>query len=293
MAHGRGSLGKFSLPTPARRVVRTATTSITRLTADKRALPDFLIVGAQRAGTTSLFYYLLAHENVFGPIRNKGVHWYDSGFHHPPSWYRSHFPLQQNLDDVQSRTGLPTAVGEGSPYYLYHPQIAARIAGCLPTTKVIALLRDPVDRAISHHQHELARGFEKLPLGAAIDAEESRLEGEHEKMAADPTYVSFADMHFSYAARGHYAEQIERYHHHLGRDQVLVLDQRQLLAEPEKTVRRAFDFLGIPPVEDGEYPTYNKREYDKGDAEVRDKLAKKFVGSNQRLADLTDGEIIF
>ncbi len=293
MAHGRGSLGKFALPTPARRLVRAATTTATRVNADKRALPNFLIIGAQRAGTTSLFYYLLAHENVFGPIRNKGVHWYDSGFHHPPAWYRSHFPLQATVDAVAKKSGQPTAVGEGSPYYLYHPQIAARIAGALPTTKVIALLRDPVDRAISHHQHELARGFETLPLADAIAAEESRLDGEAEKMAADPTYVSFADMHFSYAARGRYAEQIERYHQHLGRDQVLVLDQRLLLSEPEKTVRRAFDFLGIPPLVDGEYPTYNKRDYDKGDAEVRATLAEKFIDANERLAELTDGEIVF
>lgn len=293
MAHGRGSLGKFSLPTPVRRLVRAATTSATRITADKRSMPNFLIIGAQRAGTTSLFYYLLAHDNVFGPIRNKGVHWYDSGFHHPPAWYRSHFPLQATVDAAARASGHPTAVGEGSPYYLYHPQIAARVAGALPNTKVIALLRDPVDRAISHHQHELARGFETLSLGDAIAAEESRLEGEHQKMAADPTYVSYNDMHYSYAARGHYAEQIERYHHHLGRDQVLVLDQRLLLSEPEKTVHRAFDFLGIPPLDDGEYPTYNKREYDKGDAEVRALLSEKFAASNQRLAELTDGEIIF
>lgn len=293
MAHGRGSLGKFSLPTPARRLVRAATTSATRVSADKRAFPNFLIIGAQRAGTTSLFYYLLAHDNVFGPIRNKGVHWFDSGFHHPPAWYRSHFPLQSTVDAAAAASGQDTAVGEGSPYYLYHPQIPARIAGALPQTKVIALLRDPVDRAISHHQHEQARGFETLSLADAIAAEDGRLDGEREKMAADPTYVSFNDMHFSYAARGLYAEQIERYHHYLGRDQVLVLDQRLLLNEPEKTVRRAFDFLGIPPVENAEFPTYNKREYDKGDAEVRATLAAKFAESNEQLRALTDDEIIF
>ena len=293
MAHGRGSLGKFALPTPARKLIRATTTTATRVSAAKRALPNFLIVGAQRAGTTSLFYYLLAHPNVSGPIRNKGVHWYDSGFGHPPAWYRSHFPLQAALDEIAQRTGEPAMVGEGSPYYLYHPQIPARVAGMLPNTKVIALLRDPVDRAISHHQHELARGFETLPLAQAIDAEESRLEGEHAKMAADPTYVSFNDMHFSYAGRGRYAEQLERYHHHLGRDQVLVLDQRLLLSEPEKTVHRAFDFLGLTPHEGAEYPTYNKREYDKGDAEVRETLVNKFVESNKALTRLTNGEISF
>ncbi len=265
----------------------------TRVNASQRAFPNFLVVGAQRSGTTSLFYYLLAHDNVVGPIRNKGVHWYDTGFHHSPAWYRSHFPRQAKLDEIFDRTGLPVAVGEGSPYYLYHRQIPARIAGALPDTKAIAVLRDPVDRAVSHHQHEVARGFESLSLAEAIAAEPERLDGEDEKLAADPTYVSFADMRHSYVARGQYADQIERYRHHLGPDNLLVLDQRLLLAEPEKTVRRAFDFLGLPPLDGAEYPTYNKRDYDRGDTTLRAELAERFSSSNQRLAELTDGEIIF
>ncbi len=284
---GRGALGKTALPTPVRKAVRGFTSALRRPTASKRVFPNFLIVGAQRSGTTSLFYYLERHPNVFGPLRNKGVHYYDTGYHHGPDWFRTHFPTRRAMAEVEATTGHPTAVGEGSPYYLFHPLIPARVAGTLPDTRIIALLRDPVDRAVSHHQHEVARGFEDLSLADALAAEPRRLAGEVERLRADPTYVSHAHMHHAYAARSRYGEQLDRWLDVFPAEQLLVLSTDAMKREPAATVDRAIEFLGLPPIGAADYPIYNERTYDPGDTELRAELAASFAASNARVRELT------
>ena len=84
------------------------------------------------------------------------------------------------------RHGVELRTGEASPYYLFHPHVPGRVAEHLPRVKLIAMLRDPVERAYSGYQHEVGRGFETLSFEEAIEAEPGRLEGERERMIADP-----------------------------------------------------------------------------------------------------------
>ncbi|MFT7474050.1 MAG: hypothetical protein ACI81L_000966 [Verrucomicrobiales bacterium] len=283
---GRKALDKATaLPQPARDVYVWLNRNIGRLDPTERALPNFYVAGTQRGGTTSLFIYLLAHELVHGPRRAKGVHYFDTSFEKSIGWYRSNFPRYATLQKQAATHGVEPAVGEGAPYYLFNPAVPARIHRVSPDARILTVLREPLDRAISHHNHEVKRGYESLSMSDAFDAEATRLAGEADKITADPTYVSKPHIHHSYLARGQYGEQLERYFDLFGRDQVLVLDSSALSTDPKGTVRKATDFLGLPPLSDVDYPRYNKREYDLVDPEIRAKYGPVFDDSNARLRE--------
>lgn len=286
---GRKALGKATaLPQPVRDVYVWLNRNIGRLDPSPRVLPNFYVVGTQRGGTTSLFIYLLAHELVHGPRRAKGVHYFDTNFDKSIGWYRANFPRASTLDRQRDDHGVEPAVGEGAPYYLFSPVIPGRIHQITPKARILVVLREPLDRAISHHNHEVARGFETLSLRDAFEAESGRLDGEVEKIAADAAYVSKPHIHHAYLGRGQYAEQLERYFELFGRDRVLVLDSAALKAEPERTVRTATDFLGLPPLHGVDYPLYNQRTHDPVDPEIRARFGPAFDESNARLRELLE-----
>lgn len=286
---GRKALGKATaLPQPVRDVYVWLNRNVGRFDPRPRSLPNFFIVGTQRGGTTSLFIYLLAHPLVHGPRRAKGVHYFDTNYNQPLSWYRANFPRRSVLEAQQHGQDVVSAVGEGAPYYLYSPVIPARIHRAVPEARIITVLREPLDRAISHHNHEVKRGFETLSLTEAFDAETDRLAGEVERISNDSTYVSKPHIHFGYLGRGQYAEQLERYFDLFGRENVLVLDSTALRSDPQGTVRKATDFLGLPPIANGEYPLYNQRAHDPIDPEIRARYGPMFEDSNARLGELLE-----
>jgi hypothetical protein len=129
---------------------------------------------------------------------------------------------------------------------MFHPLAAERIGHDLPGIKLIALVRDPVERAYSAHKHERARGFETEPFERAIELEPERLHGEVERMRHDPTYESFSHRHHAYLRRGRYAEQLAALVRHCGRDNVFVLDADAFFAQPQQHYGRVLSFLGLP-----------------------------------------------
>jgi hypothetical protein len=230
------------------------------LTTRARVLPSFLIVGAQRCGTTSLYRALAGHPLIIKPVLRKGVHYFDVGYDHGMSWYQAHFPLKSTAQRLQRRYGHHTQVFESSPYYLFHPLATARIAWNLPGVKLIVLVRDPVERAVSAHAHELARGFETEPsFERALDMEDDRLAGEIERLREAPSYVSHAHRHHAYIARGRYAEQLDRLGLLVGRDRILVLDSGAFFRDPDPVYDRVLEFLGLPRLGDPVFEVHNAR----------------------------------
>lgn len=216
-----------------------------RPTAPWRVEPDFLIVGAQRSGTTTLYRLLSDHPAVLFPRLTKGAHWFDVEYHRRPGWYRSNFPLRAAVDAASRRAGEVAVVGEAAPYYAFHPFAPARIAERLPHVRLVMILRDPVTRAWSQFHHERARGWEPLadPV-AALDAEPARLRGAEVTLARRPGR-HLAHQHQSYVARGRYAEQVQRLWAAVGRDRVLVLYTDDLENDPTPTLDRLHDFIGV------------------------------------------------
>jgi Sulfotransferase domain len=256
-----------------------------RLTAGSRRLPDFLILGAQRSGTTSLARYLAEHPAVRTMANIKGAHYFDKNFDKGLDWYRGHFPSAAYRAWVKRRTGFDLVTGEGSPYYLLHPLVPQRVAGVMPSAKLIAMLRDPIERAYSGYQHEFGRGFETLPFEEAIDAEPKRLEGERERMIADPGYHSFDYQHHSYLTRGLYLEQLLHWREHMPAEQLLVIGAEEFFSEPARVFAEVLEFLGLPPWSLQGYEQHNARSYAPMSAAMRTRLEEFFREPNRRLFD--------
>jgi len=254
-------------------------------TSGLRVIPDFLILGAQRAGTTSLYRYLTRHPAIAPAVLAKGAHYFDTAFDRGPAWYRGHFPTRWTADRIRRRAGA-FATGEGSPYYLFHPLAAERIAAALPHAKLIVLLRDPVERAYSHWKHEAERGFEPLAFEDALRAEPERLAGESERILADPTYRSFSHQHHSYVARGLYADQLAAYLSRFPRSQVLVLPMEAFFADPDAGYRSALAFIGLPERSLSAYERVNARPRSPMPESARAALEERFREPNARLAEM-------
>ena len=281
----RNQLGRSS----ARRlqVVRSVRAQLVRArtaTASLRALPDFIIIGAQKAGTTSLYAYLSAHPQV-RPGLFKEAHFFDLRFDLGERWYRSVFPLRARLNRAHAITG------EASPYYLFHPLAAERAASVVPHARLIVLLRDPVERAWSHYRHEVAAGHEQLSFLAALEAESRRLAGAEEAVRTG-TSPELAENHrrFGYVARGRYADQLERWFSVFGRDQVLVLRAEDLFGDPAETWRRTQEFLGLRHALHEDFAAHNAQPSVNFPAGARELLDEAFRKPNEDLAALLGPE---
>ncbi len=229
--------GKDLLPGPLRsrmHHLRTGTLrKWRRATARWRALPGFIVFGAMKSGTTSLLHYLSQHPHVFASYK-KEVHFFDLNYRQGVEWYRSFFPLRRTL-------GPGDAAGEASPLYIFHPPAPERIHRLLPEVRLVALLRNPVERAISQYFHEVRKGRETLDPMEALAREEERMRPALQR--ADFNSTEF--IHCSYKSRGRYAEQIARYLEFFPREQLLVRSSEQFFREPSRVLDEVFRFIGV------------------------------------------------
>jgi len=229
-----------------------------RVAGQPRVLPELLVIGTQRGGTTSLYEYLAHHPDVVPPL-GKELQYFSVEHGRGEAWYRAHFPTERSVERRRA-TGTGCLVFEASPYYLFHPLAARRAATTVPGAKLIALLRDPVERAYSHYSHMKQRGLEPLSFEDAVAAEPERLAGEVERMQADPTYQSRAHRIWSYVSRGRYAPQLSEWLAHFPRPQLLVLKSEDLFADPGAAYARVLEFVGLRPHTLPAYPAYTRRQ---------------------------------
>jgi hypothetical protein len=242
---------------------------------EPRALPDALIIGAMKSGTSSLHYYLTQHPQVVPPLR-KEVHYFDLNFARGEPWYRANF-------------GRADAGGlnlDSSPYYLFHPQVPQRAHALLPNARLIVLLRDPVRRAYSHYWHERDKGREPLSFEDAVAAEPERVEREHARLAAGEIERSAPHQYFSYLARGRYAEQLERWLRFYPRGQLLVLRFEDLAREPLPVLNRTLGWLGLPVMASARLEPRNTRKYPPLAPETAVRLREYFAPQNAELESL-------
>ncbi len=254
-----------------------------------RLLPDFIIIGTQRGGTTSLYSYLASHPSV-SPASTKEVHFFDNKFTKGLAWYRAHFPSaieKYYSEHIQKRNFI---TGESSPYYLFHPHVPERVAKAVPHAKLIVLLRNPVDRAYSQYNHEVDGGRETLTsFEEAIGREEERTAEEREKMAKDEYYVSDHHRHHSYLAKGIYVDQLRNWMNCFPRERFLILKSEDFYASPAAGLQQTLSFLNIPQAklksDEGEYKQYNNKTFTKMSSDTRKRLIEYFKLHNERLYD--------
>jgi hypothetical protein len=279
-----------TLPPAMRTVARRTQQAYGLATAGQRPLPDFLIIGAQKAGTTALFAYLRWHPEITGPSW-KEVSFFDRRYREDERAYRASFPAKPRQWLVARRRGRWPLVGEASPSYILHPLAPQRARDLVPQARLIAILRNPVDRAYSHYQHEVRLGREPLSFQDALDREDERMRGEVERMATEPTYFSDAWWNYTYVERGRYAEQLERWLAIFPRDQLLILFMEELRDDTPGTYARVLDFLGARPHDLGEYPRIFDHEYAAMEPATRTRLEATFEQPNRDLARLLGREL--
>ncbi len=262
----------------ARSTAKRAVRGYGMATGDLRPLPDFLVVGAKRGGTTSLWRYLNEHEGVLTlfprPEKIKGLYFFDESFGRGERWYRSHFPTRAIRSRTARQLGHPVVAGEASPYYLYHPLAPLRARRLVPDALIVVSLRDPVERAFSHFKERRTNGTEPLSFPEAIAAEPARIAGEEQRIRQDDGYVSFAYRHMSYVDQGRYAPMLTRWFDAFGRDRVQVEISEEMYADPQPTVDRVTERLGLP-TRKLEHPEPYNAEPDRGfDPELRAQLTE-------------------
>lgn len=277
-------LWRKAAPQTLRRAGRGTSVALGRATARLRSEPDFIVVGAQRSGTTSLFRALMSHPQASRPTAHKGVNYFDLNYFRGWNWYLAHFPLAR-LRWPRAQLADEPKVFEASGYYLYHPFAIERMARDLPDVKIVVMLRDPVERAYSAYQHELARGFEWESFPTALDLEEARLVGEIDRMRRDPSYESFSHRHHSYLHRGHYAEQLERAFSFFPRHQVHVMVSEDFFANPADEFASLSDFLGLGPATNAHFERYNAQPRSALDPATRERLRAYYAPHDERLVE--------
>ncbi|GGA21824.1 sulfotransferase domain-containing protein [Okeania sp. KiyG1] len=175
--------------------------------------------------------------------------------------------------------------GESRYYYLFHPLVAQRVFDRYPQMKLIVILINPAERAISHYYHEVRLGTEELTLKEAIASEQTRLKGEVEKIIQTGTYYSFNHQHYTYLARGKYIEQLQNWMSIFPKEQFLILKSEDLFSHPQETMNKVFQFLELPAHFSAEYIPYNSGNYSQPSAEIYQELIEYFQPYNQKLAE--------
>lgn len=223
-------------------------------------LPNFLVVGAARAGTTSLYYYLKQHPDVFmSPKKEIDFFDIDKNFERGLDWYEKHF---------EGYAGQK-AVGEASPLYMYLEKVPERIAKVIPNVKLIFILRNPVDRAYSHYWYELMLLQEHLTFERALSCESRRIKSSLR-----------AKRRFSYQDRGFYYKQIMLHMKYFSKSQMLFLLADDLQKHPVEVMKQVFDFLGVDSSFARALGIYRKRNIAKVPRSWKLHTVMKVAGSN-------------
>ncbi|MGC9316408.1 MAG: sulfotransferase family protein [Armatimonadota bacterium] len=252
------------------------------MTSHRRVLPDFIVFGAMRCGTSSLYYNLTSHPQVLQAFR-KQLRFFDRDFGRGLGWYRAHFPLRAEMARLRRELG-GAFTGEASPEYIFHPLAPGRIAETLPEVKLIALTRDPVERAWSHYKHAVRIGVETLTFEDALEQESRRLDGALARMRSEDYYDrTYQD--FAYISQGIYADHLAAWFERFPREQIMIVRSEDMFAEPGRVMPQVGAFIGLDEWR-GDYRAFNRARPGDMPPAIRRRLTELFAPHNERLSDL-------
>ena len=255
------------------------------LTAKKRILPSFIIIGAQRCGTTSLYDYLSHHPQII-PSPVKELFYFDDYYTRPIEWYKSFFPTEKEREKLERDLVASVITGEASPSYFFHPYAAKRIKETLPDVKLILVLRDPIERAYSHYNHIKRLNREPLSFEEALEKELERITPDVEKLAKDENYKADLRRDYSYLTRGYYAKQLKEWFKHFPKEQLLIIQSEEFYRETPKVYDEIVEYLGLNSYTLPVFEAKNALKYAKMAPETKEKLKAYFAPKNEELYEL-------
>lgn len=240
-----------------------------------RELPTVIIIGTQKGGTSSLFEYLLQHPQMQGSFI-KEVQYFTERHWIGERGYKAFFP----------KKGIDTRhVAEATPLYLFSPDAPQRIHKQIPDVKLIALLREPVERAYSNYMHNRRRGHEERSFQecVAADIESAKISG---GPGPCPGEDALDFRHKSYVRRGLYAQQLERWYDLFPRENIRIFKAEDFFYDPTFITEQTIQFLGLAghPINTGK--AHNQFSYDRKRLDEFPELAEYYRSPNEELKAL-------
>lgn len=249
-----------------------------KFTRPIRQLPNFMIMGTQKGGTTFLFHHLCQHPDICEP-KEKEIHFFNQRAHEPIENYKHLFPSK--IDKILNPNLI---AGEATPCYMIYPQVPALVHKHNPDTKIIVLLKNPIERAFSNYKHNVSMKREWYSFEDALKHEEVRTNLEYIDIFTSRKDAIKNYSNFSYKRKGIYAEQLGWIFRHFDRNQVLVVQSEELFAKPKETIKTVTDFLGTTPLSLSEYPAKHVSTLNMAiNPDTRDYLREFYQDHNQSL----------
>ena len=250
-----------------------------RITAPLRRLPDFVIIGAQKSGTTSLYDFVVKHPAIISAAQ-KETEYFSRRYKFGEMWYRSNFPTSLSRYHLYKKTDERPISGEATPNYLFYPFVPGRMKKTLPDVKLVVILRNPVDRAFSQYHHTVRMGRETREFEAAVKQEVAR-RVRTETAVQDPNFA--VDYRHAYLGNGVYADRLENWFKHYERNRFLILATEDLRKTPQRTLDQVFDFLEVAPFQVKNIRDLNVGSYKTMNKNTRKCLVEYFKPHNEKL----------
>ena len=247
-----------------------------------RVLPDFFVIGVVRSGTTSLYHYLGQHPSIKRASYDE-LGYFDDNYHLGQNWYKSLFPTKYTKQKIQKKFGKFLTY-DVTPFYIYNPLVVQRIFKNFPDAKIIANLRNPIDRAYSNYtiafqDGDISSTFEEVIQSEVEEIEKSKQKPDDKSFLVDVFYEKIL-------TRGFYAEQLKIWYDTFPKNNLFMISSEEFANNPDNVLKEVFEFLEVPYVKIKDLTKQNKRNYNPMKEETRNFLIDYFKPHNQNLYEL-------
>jgi len=249
------------------------------ITSPLRVLPDFFVIGVVRSGTTSLYHYLGQHPSIKRASYDE-LGYFDDNYHLGRNWYKSLFPTQYTKQKIQKKYGKFLTY-DVTPFYIYNPLVVKRIFEDFPNAKIIANLRNPIDRAYSNYtiafqDGDITSTFEEVIQSEIDEIEKSKSKLNDKSFLVDIFYEKIL-------ARGFYVDQLKIWYDTFPKDQLLMISSEDFGKQTDNVLKEIFEFLDVPYVKIKDFKKQNERKYLPMKNETRKLLVDYFKPHNKEL----------
>ena len=249
------------------------------ITGPLRVLPDFIIIGSMKCGTTSLYYDICEHPCA-SPAAYDEIGFFDSNFHLGLNWYRSMFPTKRRIEDIRRKEGV-AITGEDTPFYFWNPVAAKRIQKLLPNIKLITILRNPIDRAYSEYQ-DLVSSESNSPSFETFIENEINTRRKDSSLITEENFEIFNQKN-SYLLKGIYVDQLKIWAGLFPKEQIFTLSTENLNSEPITALESVFQYLNLPDYKIKNIQHQKQKKYVPMNSQTRKILIEFFKPHNERL----------
>ena len=249
------------------------------ITGPLRVLPDFIIIGSMKCGTTSLYYDICEHPCA-SPAAYDEIGFFDSNFHLGLNWYRSMFPTKRRIEDIRRKEGV-AITGEDTPFYFWNPVAAKRIQKLLPNIKLITILRNPIDRAYSEYQ-DVVSSESNSPSFETFIENEINTRRKDSSLITEENFEIFNQKN-SYLLKGIYVDQLKIWAGLFPKEQIFTLSTENLNSEPITALESVFQYLNLPDYKIKNTRRQKQKKYVPMNSQTRKILIEFFKPHNERL----------